>query len=152
MIKSGNASSQRARAMVSAYRSGKSLQAVGDEFGVTRECVRQTLNRFTRDTGEAIPRHPPKRTQRECARCHKPFFPADHRYGSKYCSNKCGWAAKQLPINSAEIVAAYAAGMTYTEVGRRFGIATMSAYRLVRKLDHKVGRRRGGLNTAGAGR
>jgi len=122
----------RSKAIYDAYQFGRTLKQLGEEHGVTRERIRQLIARYERDHGLVKKRniYGAEFEWRECAKCGG-IFSARPTAPNLYCSRRCGLGTLDLPI--AAMLADYQAGMTYAEVGAKYGVGKTTVYRHLRR-------------------
>lgn len=92
----------RAEKMFDMYKSGQSLQEVGDEFGITRERVRQVLKSFfaedhqlAKQESRAI-RKMPETVDVPCKHCGTSFT-KKRTAQARFCSDKCKFVHQGYP-------------------------------------------------------
>ena len=124
----------RRQAIYDAYQSGRTLTQLGEEHGITRERIRQLIARYERDHGLVKKRniYGAEFEWRECAECGE-IFSARPTAPNLYCSRRCGARKSALDLPIAAMLADYQAGMTYAEVGAKYGVARITVYRHLRR-------------------
>ena len=124
----------RRQAIYDAYQSGRTLKQLGEEHGITRERVRQLIARYECDHGLVKKRniYGAEFEWRECVVCGG-IFSARPTAPTLYCSRRCGVRKRTLDLPIAAMLADYQAGMTYAEVGAKYGVGTMTVYKHLRR-------------------
>jgi len=124
----------RSHAIYDAYQSGRTLQQLGEEHGITGERIRQLIARYECDHGLVKKRniYGAEFEWRECVVCGG-IFSARPTAPTLYCSRRCGVRKRTLDLPIAAMLADYQAGMTYAEVGAKYGVGTMTVYKHFRR-------------------
>ncbi len=137
----------RETAIVAAYRSGRTLRSVGEAFGITGERVRQIIARHEQanDTPKMRNSYRVSLEQRLCQRpdCGRLF--AAHPWSrKKYCSRNCAHAdlraQRRLMLPLDAMAEDYRNGMTFQDVGEKYGVSAMTAHRRVTSVEPSRGR------------
>lgn len=119
--KSGSRNLERTRAMVAMRRDGKTLAVIGETFGLTRERVRQILDREERALGERLPRTR-RRTERVSWRCALCGIERHLRPGAAARRGTlCGPCAKLDPSRAERILADRRSGMPWYRISSAEG-------------------------------
>jgi predicted transcriptional regulator len=124
----------RNKAVVAAYRAGRTMQSVADEFGITRERVRQIV---TRNGGAFYKANSHKHgdVTKVCRYCGNEFTVAYKFRNIRpwHCGMECAGMARRKVTSSIEAIELYCSGLGFVEVGKRIGLSTMAVYRRVKR-------------------
>jgi hypothetical protein len=128
--------SDRNRVIIAAAKRGLTLVVIANQFGVSRERVRQIVAKYERENAEKIPRAKPRRTPvrewRVCPACGKghwrqPSSPTQH------CSPRCAATATRKTTDSdlREAIAALGRGEPMLRIATRLGLCYQGLQRSI---------------------
>lgn len=137
----------RYRSIIMGRRLGQSLQEIGDAHGITRERVRQILDRYGDQS--LIGRQAPhaavmkaasiRRRTRQCAECGGDFIPVNKKI--RFCSRKCAQVRRNTRNERGpQMMAMRREGATWREIAEAFGLKTApEAYMTVKRWADDTG-------------
>ena len=142
----------REREIVLARRHGWTYAEIGERHGICRERVRQILTRHAEErlwdadlVGTDAPVHVEsraaslKRRTRRCATCGEEFVVRFASLRKKHCGPECRARGSRWGRRWSEVEEMRQAGVTWREIGEKYGVSTQAAFTMIAALAARNG-------------